>query len=134
MQEACDSEGLYPTAQEFYAYSDHEELDEAFEDLHWSDFILACGRVACWKIRQLKLDPYPWGLLVRGLDKFRDIKCGGQEFLMHQKIWKTLILCLFNVYKQLCLLTLGAKGNLPSGYIVSLLWVLKQFTWLIPSR
>jgi len=30
--------------------------------------------------------------------------------------------------------TLGAKGNLPSGYIVSLLWVLKQFAWLIPSR
>jgi len=29
---------------------------------------------------------------------------------------------------------LGAKGNLPSGYIVSLLWVLKQFAWLIPSR
>jgi len=31
-------------------------------------------------------------------------------------------------------LSLGAKGNLPSGYIVSLLWVLKQFAWLIPSR
>jgi len=30
--------------------------------------------------------------------------------------------------------SLGAKGNLPSGYIVSFLWVLKQFTWLIPSR
>ena len=30
--------------------------------------------------------------------------------------------------------TLGAKGNLPSGYIVSFLWVLKQFAWLIPSR
>ena len=30
--------------------------------------------------------------------------------------------------------SLGAKGNLPSGYIVSLLWVLKQFAWLIPSR
>ena len=30
--------------------------------------------------------------------------------------------------------TLGAKGNLPSGYIVSLLWVLKQFAQLIPSR
>jgi len=29
---------------------------------------------------------------------------------------------------------LGAKGNLPSGYIVSFLWVLKQFAWLIPSR
>ena len=32
------------------------------------------------------------------------------------------------------LLALGAKGNLPSGYIVSFLWVMKQFTWLIPSR
>ena len=29
--------------------------------------------------------------------------------------------------------TLGAKGNIPSGYIVSSLWVLKQFAWLIPS-
>ena len=30
-------------------------------------------------------------------------------------------------------LTLGAKGNLPSGYIVSFLWVVKQFARLIPS-
>jgi len=30
--------------------------------------------------------------------------------------------------------TPGAKGNLPSGYIVSFLWVLKQFARLIPSR
>ena len=30
-------------------------------------------------------------------------------------------------------LSLGAKGNIPSGYIVSSLWVLKQFTQLIPS-
>jgi len=30
--------------------------------------------------------------------------------------------------------SLGAKGNLPSGYIVSLLWVLKQFAQFIPSR
>jgi len=30
-------------------------------------------------------------------------------------------------------LALGAKGNIPSGYIVSSLWVLKQFTQLIPS-
>jgi len=29
--------------------------------------------------------------------------------------------------------TLGAKGNLPSGYVVSFLWVLKQFARLIPS-
>jgi len=29
--------------------------------------------------------------------------------------------------------TLGAKGNIPSGYIVSSLWVLKQFAQLIPS-
>ena len=29
--------------------------------------------------------------------------------------------------------TPGAKGNIPSGYIVSSLWVLKQFAWLIPS-
>jgi len=29
--------------------------------------------------------------------------------------------------------TLGAKGNIPSGYIVSSLWVLKQFARLIPS-
>ena len=28
---------------------------------------------------------------------------------------------------------LGAKGNIPSGYIVSSLWVLKQFAQLIPS-
>ena len=29
--------------------------------------------------------------------------------------------------------SLGAKGNIPSGYIMSSLWVLKQFTQLIPS-
>ena len=28
--------------------------------------------------------------------------------------------------------TLGTKGNIPSGYIVSSLWVLKQFARLIP--
>ena len=49
--------------------------------------------------------------------------------------WSGLVLVGTNVdgmYKRV--LTLGAKGNLPSGYIVSLLWVLKQFAWLIPSR
>ena len=30
-------------------------------------------------------------------------------------------------------LTLGAKGYLPSGHIVSLLWVLKQFAQQIPT-
>jgi len=69
-------------AQEFCAHSDHEEPDKAFEDLHQSNFILACGWVACQKIRQLNLDPYPWGLLARGLDKFGDIERGGQEFLL----------------------------------------------------
>ena len=32
------------------------------------------------------------------------------------------------------LLTLGARGDLPSGYIVGLLWVLKQFAQSLPSR
>ena len=31
-------------------------------------------------------------------------------------------------------LTLGARGHLPSGYIVSSLWVLKQFVQSLPSR
>ena len=31
-------------------------------------------------------------------------------------------------------LTLGARGHLPSGYIVSSLWVLKQFAQSLPSR
>ena len=35
---------------------------------------------------------------------------------------------------QYQVLTLGAKGYLPSRYIVSLLWVLKQFAWQIPTR
>lgn len=53
-----------------------------FEDLHRSDFILAYGRVSHRKIQQLELDPYPRGLLDRGLDKFGDIERGGQEFLL----------------------------------------------------
>jgi len=35
---------------------------------------------------------------------------------------------------RIAFIPLGAKGNLPSRYIVSLLWVLKQFAQLIPSR
>ena len=40
------------------------------------------------------------------------------------------------VLKQLAqsLPTLGARGHLPSGYIVSSLWVLKQFAQSLPSR
>ena len=37
-----------------------------------------------------------------------------------------------NIAKGL-LEALGAKGHLPSGYIVSLLWVLKQFARQIPT-
>jgi len=37
-------------------------------------------------------------------------------------------------YSKYSSYTLGAKGNLPSGYIVSFLWVMKQFARLIPSR
>ena len=39
-----------------------------------------------------------------------------------------------NVNNERNQMTLGAKGHLPSGYIVSLLWVLKQFTRQIPTR
>ena len=30
-------------------------------------------------------------------------------------------------------MALGGKGHLPSGYSVSSLWVVKQFTWQIPT-
>ena len=73
---------MYPSAHEFRARSDHSDPDEAFEDLHRSDLILAAGRVARRKIRQLELNPYPSGLLRRGLDKFGDEERGGQEFLL----------------------------------------------------
>ena len=40
-------------------------------------------------------------------------------------------ICQFDAHKFPY--TLGAKGHLPSGHIVSLLWVLKQFAWQIPT-
>ena len=38
------------------------------------------------------------------------------------------------LHRRLNSYSLGARGHLPSGYIVSLLWVLKQFTQSLPSR
>ena len=72
---------MYPTIHEFKARSDHADPDESFEDLHRSDFILAAGRVARRKIRQLDLNLYPMGLLRRGLDKFGDEEQAGTEFI-----------------------------------------------------
>jgi len=67
---------------EFKARSDHSDPDESFKDLHWSNFILVAGHVACRKICQLELDPYPTGLLCQGLDKFGDDKHTGVEYLL----------------------------------------------------
>ena len=72
---------MYPTVHEFKARSDQADPEETFEDLHRSDLVLAAGRVACRKLRQLDLDPYPTSLLRRGLDKLGDDECAGVEYL-----------------------------------------------------
>ena len=36
-------------------------------------------------------------------------------------------------YSGVVALTLGARGQLPSGSMLSTWWVLKQFTWLLPT-
>ena len=73
---------MYPTVHKFKAHLDLSEPKELFEDLHWSDFIFAAGCVAQCKIRHFDMDPYPNGLLQRGLDKFGDEECRGLEFLV----------------------------------------------------
>jgi hypothetical protein len=42
---------------------------DSFEDVHTDDFITAVGRVGRRQLRRLDLDPYPTGLLKRGLSK-----------------------------------------------------------------
>jgi hypothetical protein len=39
-----------------------------------------------------------------------------------------------NALLSVSLMTLGERGYLPSGYIVSSLWVLKPFAQLLPTR
>jgi hypothetical protein len=42
---------------------------DSFEDVHTDDFITAVGRVGRRALRRLDLDPYPTGLLKRGLGR-----------------------------------------------------------------
>ena len=81
LQECRDSEDVYPTIHEFKACSDHADPEETFEDLHWSDLVLAAGQVARRKLRQPDPDPHPTSLLHRGLDKLGDDECARVKYL-----------------------------------------------------
>jgi hypothetical protein len=54
---------------------------DSFEDVHTDDFITAVGRVGRRQLRRLDLDPYPTGLLKRGLSKKVVEKGVSQEVL-----------------------------------------------------
>jgi hypothetical protein len=54
---------------------------DTFEDIHNDDFVVAVGRVGRRQLRRLDLDPYPVGLLKRGLGRRVQEKGVSQEVL-----------------------------------------------------